>query len=340
MSKIPELISTALTAAASVVAAFIVDDLASIGAPELSVAAGACLIAVFAALRVCGIIYGSETLLKISFLGALVTALSALVYKAGLTYGWFEYFDDIDALLTLIRQYDPYAVLIFVTIQFAQVTVLPLPATLTTIAGITIFGVTEAVLYSSVAIIAGSMVAFALGRTFGVKLASWLCGAKAVSKYRRLLKGREAVLLYAMFLLPVFPDDLLCVIAGLGSMSYRSFLIMMIITRPIGVLWTAAVYKGAVSIPANAAGIALWIAIALVTAALFAVLYKYGDKIADRVNAILSKVLSKMPRKRRPVKKGMVRDDRIETHIAAVCANGRSLANTDGANIKPPESGS
>ena len=143
-----------------------------------------------------------------------------------------------------------------------------------------------------------------------------------------------------MFLLPVFPDDLLCVIAGLGSMSYRSFLIMMIITRPIGVLWTAAVYKGAVSIPANAAGIALWIAIALVTAALFAVLYKYGDKIADRVNAILSKVLSKMPRKRKPVKKGMVRDDRIETHIAAVCANGRSLANTDGANIKPPESGS
>ena len=242
-------------------------------------------------------------------------------------------------MLELIRRYDSYAVLIFVAVQFAQVTILPLPATLTTIAGFTVFGVGETLLYSSAAIIAGSMVAFAAGRTFGVRLAVWLCGAKSVAKYRELLKGRETLLLYAMFLLPIFPDDLLCVIAGLGSMSYRSFGIMMLITRPVGLLWTAAVYKGAVNIPANAAGIAAWAAIALVTVAVFAVLYKYGEKISEKLANVAAIVQSKLPHKPTKPRNGVLRDDQIAERISVVDASCKSLVVDVTAKQKPPEGG-
>ena len=286
-----------------------------------------------------GLIAGADFLRKAALVGSLAVAAIAAAYVAAIEYGWIKYFDDTDSLLELIRRYDSYAVLIFVAVQFAQVTILPLPATLTTIAGFTVFGVGETLLYSSAAIIAGSMVAFAAGRTFGVRLAVWLCGAKSVAKYRELLKGRETLLLYAMFLLPIFPDDLLCVIAGLGSMSYRSFGVMMLISRPVGVLWTAAVYKGAVNIPANAAGIAAWVAIALVTVAVFALLYKYGEKISEKLANVAAIVQSKLPHKPTKPRNGVLRDDQIAESISAVDASAKRLIVDVTAKQKPPEGG-
>lgn len=340
MSKIAKTGGAVVVAAACLVAVHFLSALYR--SPQVEtwhVYVGLTLIAAVVIAEIVGLIAGADFLRKAALVGSLAVAATALGYVAAIEYGWIKYFEDTDSLLELIRRYDSYAVLIFVAVQFAQVTILPLPATLTTIAGFTVFGVGETLLYSSAAIIAGSMVAFAAGRTFGVRLAVWLCGAKSVAKYRELLKGRETLLLYAMFLLPIFPDDLLCVIAGLGSMSYRSFGVMMLITRPVGVLWTAAVYKGAVNIPANAAGIAAWVAIALVTVAVFAVLYKYGEKISEKLANVAAIVQSKLPHKPTKPRNGVLRDDQIAESISAVDASFKSLIVDVTAKQKPPEGG-
>lgn len=340
MSKIAKTGGAVVVAAACLVAVHFLSALYR--SPQVEtwhVYVGLALIAAAVIAEIVGLIAGADFLRKAALVGSLAVAAIAAAYVAAIEYGWIKYFEDTDSLLELIRRYDSYAVLIFVAVQFAQVTILPLPATLTTIAGFTVFGVGETLLYSSAAIIAGSMVAFAAGRTFGVRLAVWLCGAKSVAKYRELLKGRETLLLYAMFLLPIFPDDLLCVIAGLGSMSYRSFGVMMLITRPVGVLWTAAVYKGAVNIPANAAGIAAWVAIALVTVAVFAVLYKYGEKISEKLANVAAIVQSKLPHKPTKPRNGVLRDDQIAERISAVDASFKSLIVDVTAKQKPPEGG-
>mgnify|MGYP002508213373 CR=1 FL=1 len=72
----------------------------------------------------------------------------------------------------------------------------------------------------------GSMFAFFLGRVFGVKLLIWMVGPKAYNKYQKMLKGRDKLMLFMMFLLPVFPDDLLCIFAGVTTMSYTTFFII------------------------------------------------------------------------------------------------------------------
>ena len=340
MSKIAKTGGAVVVAAACLVAVHFLSALYR--SPQVEtwhVYVGLALIAAVVIAEIVGLIAGADFLRKAALVGSLAVAAIAAAYVAAIEYGWIKYFEDTDSLLELIRRYDSYAVLIFVAVQFAQVTILPLPATLTTIAGFTVFGVGETLLYSSAAIIAGSMVAFAAGRTFGVRLAVWLCGAKSVAKYRELLKGRETLLLYAMFLLPIFPDDLLCVIAGLGSMSYRSFGVMMLITRPVGVLWTAAVYKGAVNIPANAAGIAAWVAIALVTVAVFAVLYKYGEKISEKLANVAAIVQSKLPHKPTKPRNGVLRDDQIAERISAVDTSAKRLIVDVTAKQKPPEGG-
>ena len=113
---------------------------------------------------------------------------------------------------------------------------------------------------------------------------------------------------------------------------------MMLITRPVGVLWTAAVYKGAVNIPANAAGIAVWAAIALVTVAVFAVLYKYGEQISEKLAALAAKLQSELPRKTKACK-SVLRDDQIAERISVVDASCKSLVVDVTAKQKPPEGG-
>lgn len=253
-----------------------------------------CAVAALSFGGIYGVFMNCEIAFKGGFIGFLIAIILFIGYIIAVKYGLFELFSNREAMQSFISKYDGYAIAVFIAVQFLQVTVLPLPSTITTLAGITLFGVWKTVLYSSVGIIAGSMFAFFLGRTCGVKLIVWICGSKMFNKYRRFAEGKDVLLLYAMFLLPFFPDDLLCLIAGLGTMSYKSFFIMMLITRPLGALWVAGVFKSAVSIPFSGWGIAVWAAIFAVTAIIFVLLYKYGDLITEKLSAFSEKITKKL----------------------------------------------
>ena len=87
------------------------------------------------------------------------------------------------------------------------------------------------------------------------------------------------MILTVMFLLPMFPDDILCFVAGLSPMSWKYFIIMQVITRAISVSITSFSLGGSI-IPYNTWwGILIWIAIGIAIIALFIFLYKKGEKI-------------------------------------------------------------
>lgn len=269
------------------------------GAGNLRTAMMSCAVSALCFLSFYGTFMNCEIAFKGGFIGFIISIILFAAYIGALKFGWLELFKDKQSMQEFIARYDGYAIAVFIAVQFLQVTVLPLPSTITTLAGIAVFGVWKTVLYSSIGIIAGSVFAFFLGRVFGVKLVIWICGAKMFEKYRKLTEGKDVLLLYAMFLLPFFPDDLLCLIAGLGTMSYRSFLIMMLITRPVGALWVAGVFKGAVSIPLKGWGIAVWAVIAVATVTIFVILYRYGDEITSRLSALSCKITDKFPKIKR-----------------------------------------
>lgn len=253
-----------------------------------------CVAALLSFVGAYGVFMNCEIAFKGGFIGFLIAIVLFAGYIIAVKYGLIDLFSDREAMQSFIARYDGYAIAVFIAVQFLQVTVLPLPSTITTLAGIALFGIWRTVLYSSIGIISGSMFAFFLGRTCGVKLIVWICGYKMFNKYRRFAEGKDVLLLYAMFLLPFFPDDLLCLIAGLGTMSYKSFFVMMLITRPLGALWVAGVFKSAVSIPFAGWGIAVWAAIFAVTAVIFVLLYKYGDLITGKLSKLSEKITEKL----------------------------------------------
>ena len=172
--------------------------------------------------------------------------------------------------------YMPY---IFISLQVLQVLFLPIPGVLSILAGIQLFGAFLAALYSFAGIVLGSLIAFLVGRKWGSKAVSWIVGKDALSTWQSRIKGKDNLLLTAMFVLPFFPDDVLCFVAGVSTISTKYFVVMMLLSRAVSIFST--VYSISL-IPFNTWwGLAIWVCIFVVIFVLFILLYKNLDRVGE-----------------------------------------------------------
>lgn len=218
----------------------------------------------------------------------LMTAALAVLYVMQIT-GLWDKIDSVEDLRNYVSGFGGYAVFIFIAIQFLQVVVLPIPGFITVSVGVLLFGAFRGSLYSVIGIVSASIVAFFIGRVFGYKVAGWLVGKENLDKGLELVKGKDKVILTFMFLFPFFPDDVLCFVAGLSSMSVPYYIVMITITRIINIVVSAYSVNGSI-IPYNTWwGILLWIAVFILVAALCYAIYKHGDKIENFFKSKFSK---------------------------------------------------
>jgi len=181
------------------------------------------------------------------------------------------------------------APLIFILISFAQVTLIPIPGTITILAGNYLFGPIRSFLYSYIGMLLGAMAAFFLGKLIGRPFVNWIAGGKEkASEWIDKLKGREKIVMFFMFLLPLFPDDLLCAIAGMFKYSAVEFLVLQIITRATSIFGTLFFMSGEV-IPYNAWGISLIAVLAIAAVVCFVLSMKHYDKIEEKLNKLFKK---------------------------------------------------
>ncbi len=208
----------------------------------------------------------------------LMTAALLVLYVIKVT-GFWDKIGSVEALRKYVSGFGAYGVIIFVVIQFLQVIILPVPGFITISVGVLLFGAFWGTVYSVIGIITASVVAFFIGRVFGYKVASWLVGKENLDKALKMVKGKDKVILTFMFLFPFFPDDVLCFVAGLSSMSVLYYVIMITITRIINITVSAYSVNGSL-IPYNTWwGILIWIGVFAVIALLCYFIYKHGEKI-------------------------------------------------------------
>ena len=186
-----------------------------------------------------------------------------------------------EGLQDYIKEKGALAPVIFILATFLQVTIIPIPSTLTVLAGNYLFGPWVSFLYSYVGLLAGSYLAYILGRVLGRPYLNWVAGdKKKVDLYLLRLKGKENVALFFAFLFPFFPDDLLCSVAGMVKTPPLTFTIMQLITRATSVGATLLFMSGEV-IPYTQWGI-LIIALLIVLSLIGLFLgMKYSSQIND-----------------------------------------------------------
>ena len=185
--------------------------------------------------------------------------------------------NSIEALRDYIDSFGNLAVFLFILFCFLQVIVLPVPGSAAVAAGVALFGPVRCIIYSFIGIVTGSIVAFAIGRWVGYKAVKWIVGKETLDKWLEKLKGKDYLILSLMFLLPMFPDDVLCFVAGLSSMTWGYFIIMIIVTRIIAVVSTA--YSVGFITFNTWWGILIWLALLALVILAFWIVCKYSDKI-------------------------------------------------------------
>lgn len=200
-----------------------------------------------------------------------------LIYFVLVWTGLWENINSVEKIRQLILSLGFWGRLTFVFLQFLQVTFIPIPSTITTLAGVLVYGPLQSAFLSLSGILLGSVLAFWMGRQFGRKLVVFMVGQETCDKWRKFLTNAKYSFVIMMFL-PIFPDDILCLVAGLTDMSWAFFVVTNLISRPIGILITCYLGSGDI-IPYHGWGLVGWAIIGIGTAVLIYFSFKYQKQI-------------------------------------------------------------
>lgn len=220
-----------------------------------------------------------KKLLRSLIVFAAIGLFVLFVYYILVWTNLWEKLNSVEKLRTLILDVGFWGRITFVALQFLQVTFVPIPSTILTIAGSIIYGPLQGALLSLSGILLGSIVAFWLGRRFGRKLVEFMVGKESCTKWVKFL-SRAKYTFFLMMLLPMFPDDVLCLVAGITDMSWAFFVITNLLTRPIGIFLTSYLGSGEI-IPYHGWGLGVWAIIIIAVGILMWLVTKYEQNIEN-----------------------------------------------------------
>ena len=229
----------------------------------------------------------SKKILRIIFVLSIVLLVLGLIYFLLEVTGLWEKLNSVDKLQTVILELGFWGRFMFVFLQFLQVTFIPLPSPVLIIVGSLIYGPFEAGLLSLSGILFGSAFAFFIGRYFGRKIVAFMVGDKTADKWEKFLSGCKYTFVL-MMLLPLFPDDVLCLVAGLTDMNWTFFMVTQFITRPIGIFLVSYFSSGDI-IPYHGWGLVVWGVILILSIACIYLSSKYSSQIENFIKNIFSK---------------------------------------------------
>lgn len=188
--------------------------------------------------------------------------------------------DKIKAIVKMIENTGAWGIAVFLIIQILQVVILPLPAAICYIPGALIWGSLVGTLLASAGVLVGSLINYFIGKVWGKKAVEWIAGKETCEKYSAYFNKKGKVIFVLMQILPFFPDDILCMVAGLTAMNFPFFLAVMILVRPLVIAAYCYVLSGTF-IPFEGWGLIVWGVIFIVCIVLAVLSFKYQDRFEN-----------------------------------------------------------
>jgi len=172
-------------------------------------------------------------------LAAVFVVLGLLLFIYGpdvwaLMARFFHFLADKEKTSAYIEGFGPGAPAIFMLIQVLQVMFAPVPGEATGFIGGYLFGIINGFLYSSIALSAGSLINFGVGRFLGRRYVRRLIPARHLQHFDSMIRREGALIVFILFVIPGFPKDYLCLFLGLSSLPVKIFFFMATIGRMPG----------------------------------------------------------------------------------------------------------
>ena len=197
--------------------------------------------------------------------------------------GLLERLRDAQALRDYLSEQAPWSHLIFFGLQLCSVIIAPIPSNLVAATGGAVFGFWQGFLMTILAVTIGSCTTFWLARTLCKNLADRVIRKKLPEHYLELLDRTRDSFLILTFLFPFFPDDLLCIMAGVTDIPFRRFFFIVLLARPWGLVAASAFGSSLCSFSVNS------LPVIILCGILFVLGLVYGDRVSQAVIQFLKR---------------------------------------------------
>lgn len=189
----------------------------------------------------------SRKLLLILIVGVFLIALWIYREPIGAWLGWFS---DLNAVIASIRGYGLWGPAILFLLFILQAFLAFIPGQALMISSGIIYGFAGGFFLTWTSLVIGGQIAFWLSRKFGRPFAEKWIAPETLNRWDKSAAGQGVAFYVIALVMPFVPNDAMCYVAGLGSMSFKRFLLANMLGRGIASLLTATVGANLVEVPA------------------------------------------------------------------------------------------
>lgn len=217
----------------------------------------------------------------------------ALLALAGAGYalvksGLLEEINSVEDLRALIGRAGPMAGVAYFLMQMMTVIVAPIPSNVTMMAGALALGFWPAMILGVLAVICGSVIVFLAARALGRNAVQRFLDRGVMERYLPVIEEKQDMFLFLTMLFPFFPDDALCILAGLTTISLRRFVLIMAAARPWGLVFAALLGSGSIQMPVWG-----WVLLAVPMIAVFILAMRYSRQIEEKLFSLFRRISGK-----------------------------------------------
>jgi len=166
------------------------------------------------------VLVGGLSVLAAAYCGWLVVS-DAPVYRFIVRLYMDKHF-----LKQILREWGILAPVFFMLLQALQVIISPIPGEATGFLGGYLFGEWLGLVYSTIGLTVGSVVAFAIGRWLGAHYVRNLVKKETWDKLGFIVEAEGAILCFMIFLIPGLPKDMVCYLFGISPMPLWVFAVV------------------------------------------------------------------------------------------------------------------
>lgn len=179
----------------------------------------------------------------------LIVLIALWIYREPLG-AWLSWFSDLDAVIESIRGYGYRGPVILFLLFILQAFIAFIPGQALMIGSGVIYGFTGGFLLTWTSLVLGGQIAFWLSRKFGRPFAEKWIAPETLTRWDKSAAGQGMAFYVITLVMPLIPNDAMCYVAGLGSMSFKRFLLANMLGRGIATLLTVTVGAYVNQIPA------------------------------------------------------------------------------------------
>jgi uncharacterized membrane protein YdjX (TVP38/TMEM64 family) len=174
----------------------------------------------------------------------------------------WAWFSDRNAVATSLDHLGIWGPVVLFVLFVLQVFLAFIPGQALMVACGFLYGFWGGFLLSWLSLVAGGEMAYVLARRYGRVFAEKWISPEVLTRWDQTAKGQGIGFFAMTLVVPLVPNDAMCYVAGLGTISHRRFSIANLLGRGIACVFTSAVGAFGGSIPWQAWALLIALAVA------------------------------------------------------------------------------